>query len=133
MGRAGYAAGYRLVLVHQAGVALNVFLIFVRKSGQAVQNHFGSTVADGTVCRKENTFGSFTQYFQIFRRGFVIQDFFQQISQRAQADTAGNAFATALGMTHAHKGEGDVNRTNTAGTGFQTSFHGLVHCVENFL
>ena len=36
-------------------------------------------------------------------------------------------------MTHTHKGEGDVNRTNTAGTGFEATFHGLVHCVENFL
>ena len=127
VGRAGHAAGDRLVLAAQAVPVFHVFLEIQAERRQAVQDHAARFVADGAVCRQVNGAGRPFQQDQVSFRPVAVQDLFQQVFHGSQSDAARYTLAAALAVAGLDHGQRRIDGAASARVGRQAAFHRRQH------
>ena len=123
MGRAGSHTRNAFRPFRKADAFFDVGYIFVPKSRDAFQDHFGGFRADRAVCGNRDVSCQMLDLIQVSQSCFIIQHLFQQKTQLSEAHPAGCTFSAALCHIQFQKSSGNINRAGV----FRIKCHVTVH------
>ena len=119
--------------VKAAGVLADVVLKIVAKAANGRECHGASFVADGAVARKVDGAGRALNQVERGLIGAPFEHISEQVTQCAQAHTAGRALAAALGGAQVDERRRKFNGTRGERTHRQTASERIVQVVHDGL
>ena len=115
--------GNRCLQGGKAAMVLHMLLIVITEALQAVYHQTGGITTDGTVSGVDDAAGGFFNDVDGLHGSLTIQHLGDQLRQLTQADTAGYALTTGLGMAQLQKAQRHVHRTQARRRGGNTALH----------
>ena len=125
--------GHRHLQTGQTPVVADVLLIIIPESLQTVDHQTGGVATDSAVGGIDDGTGRLFDDVQGGHRGAAVQHLLDELAQLSQTDTAGDAFAAALGVAHLQKGVGHVHRAQAGRAGLNMPFHITVQVFQHRL
>lgn len=133
MGRAQGDTGHRLAVSTGTTPHPDVLLVVVAAADQALIDHAGRLMADGTVGGFHDGKGRILHHGQSFHGGLAVQHIRNQMLQLQQADEAGCIFAAGLRVAQLQERTGDIHRAKPRRAGLNTAFQFLVQLFDHQL
>ena len=133
MGRAQGDTGHRLAVSTGTTAHPNVLLVVIAAADQALVNHAGCLVADGTVGGFHNGKGRVLHQGQGLHGGLAVQHICNQVLELQKADAAGCTLTAGLRVAQLQERAGEVHRAKARGAGLNAAFQFLVQLFDHQL